>query len=154
MQRGHYPRRATAETAMRPAIRSAKSINTISAPIEAVFQARKGLDAEIVSQISDMKNEPDWMREFRLKSLEIFNSKPMPRWGGKIGINFQDIYYYLKPADHQGRTWDDVPDGNQEHVRPPGHSRGREEVSGRREGPVRKRSRLRLAARRSGQARA
>jgi Fe-S cluster assembly protein SufB len=42
--------------------------------------------------------------------LEIFNSKPMPRWGGNIGINFQDIYYYLKPADHQGKTWDDVPE--------------------------------------------
>jgi Fe-S cluster assembly protein SufB len=43
-----------------------------------------------------------------LKSLEIFESKPMPRWGGKIDINFQDIYYYLKPADRQGKTWDDV----------------------------------------------
>ena len=75
-----------------------------------VFRARKGVDAEIVNQISDIKSEPDWMRQFRLKSLEIFNSKPMPRWGGNIGIDFQDIYYYLKPADHQGRTWDDVPE--------------------------------------------
>jgi Fe-S cluster assembly protein SufB len=75
-----------------------------------VFKARKGLDAEIVSQISDMKDEPEWMRKFRLDSLEIFNSKPMPRWGGKIGINFQDIYYYLKPAESQGRTWEDVPE--------------------------------------------
>src|SRR6478609_1479752 len=74
-----------------------------------IFKSRKGLDAEIVHQISDMKKEPEWMRDFRLKSLEIFNSKPMPRWGGNIGINFQDIYYYLKPADHQGKTWDDVP---------------------------------------------
>jgi Fe-S cluster assembly protein SufB len=80
---------------------------TTSTPI---FKARKGLDAQIVSQISDMKDEPDWMRKFRLDSLEIFNSKPMPRWGGKIGLNFQDIYYYLKPAEHQGRTWDDVPE--------------------------------------------
>ncbi|HEY2893900.1 MAG TPA: Fe-S cluster assembly protein SufB [Pirellulales bacterium] len=75
-----------------------------------VFKARKGLDADIVAQISDMKGEPAWMCDFRLKSLEIFNSKPMPRWGGNIGINFQDIYYYLKPADHQGKTWDDVPE--------------------------------------------
>jgi len=74
-----------------------------------IFRARKGLDAFVVNQISEMKNEPEWMRQFRLKSLEIFNSKPMPRWGGDIAINFQDIYYYLKPADHQGRTWDDVP---------------------------------------------
>jgi Fe-S cluster assembly protein SufB len=76
---------------------------------KAIFKAKKGLNAEIVAQISEMKNEPDWMRQFRLKSLEIFESKPMPRWGGEIGINFQDIYYYLKPTDHQGRTWDDVP---------------------------------------------
>jgi Fe-S cluster assembly protein SufB len=75
-----------------------------------VFKARKGLDEEIVRQISDIKNEPAWMRDFRLDSLKIFNSKPMPRWGGKIGIDFQDIYYYLKPAEHQGKTWDDVPE--------------------------------------------
>ena len=76
---------------------------------KAVFKARKGVDKEIVNQISDMKDEPDWMREFRLRSLEIFESKPMPKWGGSIDIDFQDIYYYLKPTDHQGKTWDDVP---------------------------------------------
>ncbi len=76
---------------------------------EAVFKARKGIDEEIVNQISDIKNEPAWMREFRLKSLEIFQSKPLPSWGGKVGLDFQDIFYYLKPTDHQGKTWDDVP---------------------------------------------
>ncbi len=76
---------------------------------KAVFKARKGIDAEIVNQISDMKGEPDWMREFRLKALEIFFAKPMPNWGGAINLNFQDIFYYLKPTDHQGKTWDDVP---------------------------------------------
>ncbi|HEY4309441.1 MAG TPA: Fe-S cluster assembly protein SufB [Pirellulales bacterium] len=75
-----------------------------------IFKSRKGLDVDIVHQISDMKNEPQWMRDFRLKSLEIFNSKPMPRWGGDISIDFQDIFYYIKPSDHQGRSWDDVPD--------------------------------------------
>lgn len=75
----------------------------------AVFKARKGIDAEIVNQISEMKGEPDWMRQFRLKGLEIFNSKPMPKWGGDIDLDFQDIYYYLKPTDKQGRTWDEVP---------------------------------------------
>ncbi len=74
-----------------------------------VFRARKGLSAEVVNQISEIKNEPAWMREFRLESLKIFESKPMPNWGGEISLNFQDIYYYLKPTDHQGRTWDDVP---------------------------------------------
>ena len=77
---------------------------------EAVFKARKGIDAEIVSQISELKNEPDWMREFRLRSLEIFESKPMPEWGGDVALDFQDIYYYLKPTEGQGKSWDDVPD--------------------------------------------
>jgi len=76
----------------------------------AVFKARKGVDAEIVNQISDIKDEPDWMREFRLNSLEIFESKPTPTWGGDVSLDFQDIYYYLKPTSEQGHTWDDVPD--------------------------------------------
>jgi len=75
-----------------------------------VFRARKGLDADIVAQISEMKDEPGWMRDFRLDALKIFESKPMPNWGGRIGIDFQDIYYYLKPTEGQGRTWEDVPD--------------------------------------------
>ncbi len=74
-----------------------------------VFKSRKGLDREIVNQISDIKNEPDWMREFRLEALEIFESRPMPQWGGEIELDFQDIYYYLKPTEEQGKTWDDVP---------------------------------------------
>lgn len=74
------------------------------------FKSRKGIDAEIVHQISDMKDEPQWMRDFRQKSLEIFNSKPMPTWGGNVGLDFQDIYYYIKPSDRQGRSWDEVPD--------------------------------------------
>ncbi len=74
-----------------------------------VFKARKGLDWKIVAEISEMKGEPAWMREFRLKSLEIFNSKPMPLWGGRIGINFQDVYYYLKPTENQSHSWEDVP---------------------------------------------
>jgi Fe-S cluster assembly protein SufB len=78
-------------------------------PTTAVFKARKGLDAEIVNQISDLKNEPDWMRQFRLRSLETFFAKPLPSWGGAIKLDFQDIFYYLKPTDHQGKTWDDVP---------------------------------------------
>jgi len=74
-----------------------------------VFKARKGLDRKIVQEISDMKGEPAWMRDFRLKSLDIFNSKPMPIWGGQIGINFQDVYYYMKPTDGQSKSWEDVP---------------------------------------------
>jgi Fe-S cluster assembly protein SufB len=78
-------------------------------PTTGVFKAKRGLSPGIVAEISEMKGEPAWMRDFRLRSLEVFESKPMPRWGGQIGIDFQDIYYYLKPTDHQGKTWDDVP---------------------------------------------
>ncbi|MBL4883084.1 MAG: Fe-S cluster assembly protein SufB [Planctomycetaceae bacterium] len=75
------------------------------------FTSRKGLDAEMVSQISEMKGEPDWMREFRLRSLEIFDQKPMPNWGGDLShLDFQDIYYYVKASDHQEKSWDDVPE--------------------------------------------
>ncbi len=74
-----------------------------------VFKARKGLNREVVAEISEMKGEPAWMREFRLKALEIFYSKPMPHWGGNIAINFDDIYYYMKPTEGQVKSWDEVP---------------------------------------------
>jgi Fe-S cluster assembly protein SufB len=63
--------------------------------------------------ISHFKGEPDWMRQFRLRALEIFLKKPMPTWGNTQLLNeidFDDIYYYIKPAEKQGRTWDEVPE--------------------------------------------
>jgi Fe-S cluster assembly protein SufB len=76
-----------------------------------VFTSRKGLDAEIVSQISEMKKEPDWMRQFRLDSLAVFDSKPMPDWGGALHeLDFQDIFYYVRASEGQEKSWDDVPD--------------------------------------------
>ena len=75
-----------------------------------VFKARKGLDADVVNQISHMKGEPDWMRAFRLHAYEHFTRRPMPTWGADLGqIDFNDIYYYLKPTEGKGRTWEDVP---------------------------------------------
>nr|WP_290668880.1 Fe-S cluster assembly protein SufB [Ardenticatena sp.] len=80
-------------------------------PEKYVFKARKGLSREVVEEISWMKGEPDWMREFRLRALEIFWKKPMPTWGADLsGIDFDDIYYYIKPAEKQARSWDDVPE--------------------------------------------
>ena len=76
---------------------------------KAVFKAEKGLNEEIVRQISAIKEEPAWMLEFRLEALKVFESKPMPEWGGDIAIDFQNIFYYLKPTNQQERTWDDVP---------------------------------------------
>ncbi len=81
--------------------------------IEYVFKAEKGLNRRVVEMISYFKNEPDWMREFRLRALEIFLKKPMPTWGNTkllSEIDFDDIYYYIKPAEKQGRTWDEVPE--------------------------------------------
>jgi Fe-S cluster assembly protein SufB len=76
-----------------------------------VFKSRKGLDRDIVEQISRMKGEPDWMLQFRLKGLEHFQTRPMPTWGGDLTrLNLDDIYYYVKPTDQEGRSWDDVPD--------------------------------------------
>ena len=75
-----------------------------------VFRTRRGLDSDVVAQISEIKGEPAWMRDFRLKALEHFERKPLPRWGGAVEeIDFQNIYYYLKPAEEQGKSWDDIP---------------------------------------------
>jgi Fe-S cluster assembly protein SufB len=76
-----------------------------------VFKSRKGLDREIVEQISDMKGEPQWMLEFRLKAFEHFQKRPMPTWGGDLSkLNLDDIYYYVKPAEMESRSWEDVPE--------------------------------------------
>ncbi len=81
-----------------------------SQPENYVFKARKGLDHEIVDQISTMKREPEWMRKLRHEALDIFLSKPIPTWGADLsGIDFQDIFYYIKPTEAQGKSWDDVP---------------------------------------------
>ncbi len=79
-------------------------------PENYVFKSEKGLNRKIVEQISEMKGEPDWMRKFRLKSLDLFEKRPMPTWGADLsGINFDDIYYYVKPMQEQGKTWEEVP---------------------------------------------
>ncbi len=76
-----------------------------------VFRTRKGLDAEIVAQISEAKNEPQWMRDFRLKALEIYQSKPVPTWGPDLsGLREDDIYFYVRPTEREGRSWEDVPE--------------------------------------------
>jgi len=76
-----------------------------------VFKSRKGLDKEIVEQISNMKGEPQWMLDFRLKALDHFVHRPLPTWGGDVEqLDLDDIYYYVKPTDEEGKTWDDVPD--------------------------------------------
>ena len=79
--------------------------------VEGVFKTEKGLSHDTVDQISDIKEEPAWMRTFRHEALDIFLAKSMPEWGADLsGIDFDDIYYYLRPTENQGRSWDDVPE--------------------------------------------
>ena len=77
----------------------------------AVFRTERGLTHAVVDQISDHKNEPAWMREFRHKALDIFFAKPMPTWGADLsGIDFDEITYYLKPSAGTESNWDNVPE--------------------------------------------
>ncbi|MCY3925656.1 MAG: Fe-S cluster assembly protein SufB [bacterium] len=76
-----------------------------------VFKPRRGLDADIVREMSFMKKEPEWMLNFRLKSFDRFERRPLPTWGGELGgIDFDNIFYYIKPTEEQVSEWDDVPD--------------------------------------------
>jgi Fe-S cluster assembly protein SufB len=76
-----------------------------------VFKAERGLTEEGVRAISMMKNEPEWMLESRLKAFAHFNERPMPDWGADLsGIDFDNIYYYIKPSRQQEDDWDDVPE--------------------------------------------
>ncbi len=82
-----------------------------SDPDVTVFKTRKGLDQEVVRQISAMKEEPEWMLEFRLRALEHFFERPMPDWGGDLNrLDLDNIYYYVKPSDNESKSWDDVDD--------------------------------------------
>lgn len=75
------------------------------------FKARPGLDHEVIDQICDHKGEPDWMREFRHRALDIFLKKPMLNWGADLSeLDFDEMYYYIKPKTNHARTWDDVSD--------------------------------------------
>src|SRR3989344_7860500 len=79
-------------------------------PENYVFKSRRGLDRDIVIDISAHKKEPAWMLEFRLKSLAIFERKIMPTWGGDMsGIHFDNIFYYIKPTEKKTSDWNDLP---------------------------------------------
>lgn len=78
---------------------------------KAIFQSGKGLTEEIVRTISEMKGEPEFMLKFRLKALEQFRKMEMPKWGGNMDdLDFEEIQYYVKPSEKQGKTWEEVPE--------------------------------------------
>ncbi len=76
-----------------------------------VFKSRRGLDQDVVKQISAMKGEPEWMLEFRLKALDHFVKRPTPTWGADLsGLDLDNTFFYVKPSEAEGKSWDDVPD--------------------------------------------
>src|SRR5690606_24641705 len=83
-----------------------------SDPENYLYKAPKGINREIVEKISEMKDEPAWMREFRLKALEHFLARPMPTWGSPMlaEVDFDDIHYFVRASQEPGRSWDDVPE--------------------------------------------
>ncbi|HEY3549463.1 MAG TPA: Fe-S cluster assembly protein SufB [Gaiellaceae bacterium] len=74
------------------------------------FKSGRGLSHELVDAISSHKDEPDWMRKFRHKSLDYFLARPLPQWGGNLNeIDFENIFYYIKPTEKQASSWEDLP---------------------------------------------
>ena len=75
-----------------------------------IYTSKRGLTRETVIEISKLKDEPQWMLDFRLRSYDIFMKKPMPNWGGDLGkIDFNNIYYYARASEKTEKNWDDVP---------------------------------------------
>lgn len=82
-----------------------------STPENYEFKSEKGLNEQIVRDISKRKNEPEWMLEFRLQALEHFLERPMPQWGPDLSaLDHNDIYYYIRPVEKKVNSWDEVPD--------------------------------------------
>ena len=80
---------------------------------EPVYRARKGLSEEVVREISAYKEEPEWMLDSRLKALQVYESKPMPTWGGNLSeldAVLDEIYFYVRPQDRMEHSWEDVPE--------------------------------------------
>jgi Fe-S cluster assembly protein SufB len=74
------------------------------------FKSGRGVNHELIDAISSHKDEPDWMRKFRHKSLDYFLARPTPTWGGDLsGIDFENIFYYIKPTENQADSWEDLP---------------------------------------------
>src|SRR5690625_7764772 len=78
---------------------------------EAGASARRGLNDEVVRDISDKKDEPEWMRKRRLKALKLFDKKPLPDWGADLSrIDFENIKYFVRSTEAQAQSWEDLPE--------------------------------------------
>src|SRR5947199_6411798 len=113
---------ATTDTTPTPALTENETLRGINADYTErygfhdaenyLYKAPKGLNREIVEKISEFKSEPQWMREFRLKALDHFLSRPQPTWGSPMlaGVDFDDIHYFVRASERPERSWDDVPE--------------------------------------------
>jgi Fe-S cluster assembly protein SufB len=80
-------------------------------PENYLYKSPKGLSRRVVEEISAHKDEPEWMRDFRLKALEHFMDRPTPTWGGNLGtIDWDNIHYFVRASERASTSWDDVPD--------------------------------------------
>lgn len=80
-------------------------------PEKYVYKSKRGLSKRTVEEISRRKNEPSWMRDFRLKSLLVFKKRPLPTWGSDLsGLKFSNIYYYIKPTEKKAASWEELPE--------------------------------------------
>ena len=96
------------------------------------FKIKKGLTKEIVEEISKKKKDPKWMKEFRLKSLEVYNKLELPTWGPDISmLDMNDIATYVKPKSKLNSSWDDVPDDIKDTFDKLRNSRGRKRIFSR-----------------------
>src|SRR5688500_6605963 len=76
-----------------------------------VFEPKKGLSEQVVEEISGLKDEPAWMRKYRLKALKHFEGRPMPWWGADLSdIDFNDIYYFIRSTEKMADSWEDLPE--------------------------------------------
>ena len=76
-----------------------------------IFKTQKGLNEDIIREISNIKQEPQWMLEFRLKAYEMFRKLNNPKWGPNLNsIDFDDFTYYIRPSEKTESSWEDVPD--------------------------------------------
>src|SRR5919106_1575007 len=80
-------------------------------PQHSVFKPKRGLSEAVVSEISELKSEPEWMRKFRLKALKHFRGRPMPWWGADLSeIDFENIFYFIRSTEEQAKSWDELPE--------------------------------------------
>src|SRR5918994_776598 len=103
-------RMAVSETEVVRGIRSDYAYGWADSEKDYFFKSVRGLSHELIDGISDHKSEPDWMRAFRHKSLDYFLARPMPSWGADLsGIDFENIFYYIRPTEKQAESWEDLP---------------------------------------------